>query len=211
MPSLLFSSPSFPPVPFLVLLPPVCAPLNRVNDREREKGKPGVGLHHSLTYPKECLAIMQIFANERNRLCGAVCAEYRLSHKTGTWGFAKIRRRSSFLPDPFFHSSLQFVCARADCPPSPTSTATVRDHSHLGHATSNESSWSASSAAKDRSGTMEELPALSIVWRTVKEGSRENGDGGEEREARADMNTHCRRRVCIDLLHMLTSYSSNCR
>ena len=168
MPSLLFSSPSFPPVPFLVLLPPVCAPLNRVNDREREKGKPGVGLHHSLTYPKECLAIMQIFANERNRLCGAVCAEYRLSHKTGTWGFAKIRRRSSFLPDPFFHSSLQFVCARADCPPSPTSTATVRDHSHLGHATSNESSWSASSAAKDRSGTMEELPALSIVWRTVK-------------------------------------------
>ena len=59
--------------------------------------------------------------------------------------------------------------------------ARVREHSHLGLATSIKSSSREASVAKDRSGTMEELPALSIVWRTAdtgEEDSRENGDGG---------------------------------
>ena len=126
MPSLLFSSPSFPPVPFLVLLPPVCAPLNRVNDREREKGKPWAGLHHPLTYPRECLTIMQMFANERNRLCEAAFA-VTCHMRPGLWLRKKEEdgARSSPILSFILPSNL---CARApDCPSSPTSTATVRD------------------------------------------------------------------------------------
>ena len=64
-PSLLLSLVSFLSSPFLVLLPPVCAPLNRVNDRERASLDEAF-LHsrsRPLTYPEQCL-IMQIFANK---------------------------------------------------------------------------------------------------------------------------------------------------
>ena len=53
--------------PFLVLLPPVCAPLNRVNDRERVARDVGRKVRHFCNHPlirsMQCL-IMQIFANK---------------------------------------------------------------------------------------------------------------------------------------------------
>ena len=67
--------------------------------------------------------------------------------------------------------------------------ARVREYSHLGLATSIESSSREAPVAKDRFGTMEELPALSIVWRASERQTQTDTEQRKEEDSRAKMET----------------------